>query len=268
MARANRHYIPGHVWHITHRCQQKEFLLKFARDRRRWLDWLFEAKKRFNLSVLNYMVTYNHIHLLICDNKGPDVIPKSMQLIASRTAQEYNLRKKRKGPFWEDRYHATAIEKNSHLQRCLVYIDLNMVRAGVVDHPQKWPYGGYHQIQNPPGRYRILDLDSLVRMTGYMDLSDFQSAHKKWIEASLQEDELERESQWTESIAVGGKAFLEDVKNNLGFKAKGRAIKGSNDDYQLRENISDFGNTPLEGVEFVAKSGDQMLNTFLWGDNS
>ena len=36
MPRANRHYIPGYVWHITHRCDKKEFLLKFARDRRRW----------------------------------------------------------------------------------------------------------------------------------------------------------------------------------------------------------------------------------------
>jgi hypothetical protein len=43
MPRANRHYIPGYVWHITHRCHKKDFLLKFARDRRRWLRWLFEA---------------------------------------------------------------------------------------------------------------------------------------------------------------------------------------------------------------------------------
>ena len=57
MVRANRHCIPGYLWHLTHRCHQKEFLLKFARDRKRWIDWLFEAKKRFNLSVINYMVT-------------------------------------------------------------------------------------------------------------------------------------------------------------------------------------------------------------------
>jgi len=44
MARANRHHIPGQVWHITHRCHKKEFLLKFARDRLRWHSWLFEAK--------------------------------------------------------------------------------------------------------------------------------------------------------------------------------------------------------------------------------
>ena len=51
MPRANRHFLPGYIWHITHRCHQKKFLLKFARDRRRYLHWVFEAKKRFGLSV-------------------------------------------------------------------------------------------------------------------------------------------------------------------------------------------------------------------------
>jgi putative transposase len=70
MARAKRHFLPGHVWHITHRCHKKEFLLKFARDRRQWLQWLFEAKKHYGISILNYMVTSNHIHLLVVDGGG------------------------------------------------------------------------------------------------------------------------------------------------------------------------------------------------------
>jgi len=92
------------------------------------LHWVFEAKKRFGLSVLDYAVTSNHIHLLVKDT-GPNVIAQSMQLIAGRTAQEYNQRRAMQGAFWEDRYHATAIEHDEHLQRCVVYIDLNMVRA-------------------------------------------------------------------------------------------------------------------------------------------
>jgi len=78
------------------------------RDRRRYLHWAFEAKKRFGLSVLNYVVTCNHVHLLVKDT-GRDVISQSIQLIAGRTAQEYNQRKNRQGAFWEDRYHATCL---------------------------------------------------------------------------------------------------------------------------------------------------------------
>ena len=127
MPRANRHYIPGCVWHIIHRCHKREFLLKFARDRRTWIRWLFEAKKRYGLCVLNYMVTSNHIHLLV-DDKGEGMIPRSIQLIAGRTAQDYNRRKKRKGAFWEDRYHATAVQADSHILQCMLYIDIHPVK--------------------------------------------------------------------------------------------------------------------------------------------
>jgi REP element-mobilizing transposase RayT len=90
MPRASRHYIPGYVWHITHRCHKKEYLLKFLRDRRRWTHWLYEAKARFGLVVLNYNVTSNHIHLLVRDKGDENVIPKSIQLIAARTGQSKN----------------------------------------------------------------------------------------------------------------------------------------------------------------------------------
>jgi len=49
MPRAKRYFLPGHIWHITNRCHQKDFLQKFSKDRQRWWHWLFEANKRFGL---------------------------------------------------------------------------------------------------------------------------------------------------------------------------------------------------------------------------
>ena len=83
MPRANRYFLPGHVWHITHRCHKKEFLLKFSKDRKRWRYWLLEAKMRYGLSILNFIITSNHIHLLVVDH-GRGEIARSMQLIAGR----------------------------------------------------------------------------------------------------------------------------------------------------------------------------------------
>ncbi len=111
MPRARRHFQLGYIWHITHRCHKQEFLLKFYKDKTRWMHWLFEARKRYGLCVLNYVVANNHIHLLVKDT-DEQTISKSMQLIAGRTAQEYNQRKNRRGAFWEDRYHAIDIVTN------------------------------------------------------------------------------------------------------------------------------------------------------------
>jgi putative transposase len=76
--------------------------------------------------------------LLVYDNDDKSAIAESMQLIAGRTGQEYNQRKKRRGAFWEDRYHVIAISNDHHLIQCMLYINLNMVRSEAVGHPKEW----------------------------------------------------------------------------------------------------------------------------------
>ena len=234
MPRANRHFLPGQLWHITHRCHEKAFLLKFVRDRRRYLRWLFEAKKRFGLCVLNYVVTSNHVHLLVKDTRE-GAIARSMQLIAGRTGQEYNQRKERQGAFWEDRYHATAVEGDEHLLRCLVYIDLNMVRAGVVKHPVAWAHGGYREIQDPPERYMLIELADLSALCGFASVVDFQRAHRQWVKEALLHGSGKRAARWSEALAVGSQAFVEKVKRELAMKAQYRDVDEADGSYALRE---------------------------------
>jgi putative transposase len=221
MARAKRHYIPGHVWHITHRCHKREFFLKFPRDRRRWIEWFYRAKKKYRgFSVIDYMVTSNHVHLLVFDKTGRNIIPDAMKLVAGRTGQEYNVRKNRKGAFWEDRYHATAVQTNRYLRQCITYIDMNMVRAGVVAHPAQWEFCGCKEIQSPRKRKGIIDFDRLMDLLGFANYNDFKEAHTKWVSSALETDKSGRQNKWTESIAVGSESFVEKIKEALRFRAK------------------------------------------------
>ncbi len=86
MARAHRPYIPGQIWHITHRCHKREFLLKFAKDRHRWLQWLYQARKRYGLTILIYTVTSNHIHLTIGKIGSMGAMPKFKPHVASASS--------------------------------------------------------------------------------------------------------------------------------------------------------------------------------------
>ena len=235
MARAKRHYIPGYIWHITQRCHKREFLLRFAKDRHRWMQWLFEAKRRYGLTILNYMITSNHIHLLVKDSGGKGTISKSLQLIAGRTAQEYNQRKQRQGAFWQDRYHAVAVESGDHFKRCLAYIDMNMVRAGVVDHPSEWLYSGYNEIQKPRRKNRLISYDVLMKLSGYSNYHDFQKAHCRWIDSEIGQSATKRQPHWTQSIAVGSNAFIKEIRNKLAVKTVGRKIREIMNGFELRE---------------------------------
>ena len=258
MPRANRHHIPGCVWHITHRCHKQEFLLKFEKDRKRWLSWLFEAKKRYGLCVLNYIVTSNHIHLLVVDT-DEKTIPRSLQLIAGRTAQEYNTRKSRKGSFWEDRYHATAVDTDNHLAKCMVYIDLNMVRTGAVSHPSEYRSCGYNEIQHPPKRYSIINKKMLLTYFSIQNENRFREEQNRWIMAELEAKTLTRNQDWSESIAVGRKSFTTDIQQQLASRAPKLSIVSVNGTAVLKEP-----KFPYDTVLDAKKGLLSPKNTYYW----
>jgi len=239
MPRANRHYVPGQVWHITHRCHDHSFLLRFARDRRCYLDWLREARQRFGLCVLNYAITSNHVHLLVKDG-GKNAIARSIQLAAGHTARQYNRRKHREGAFWDDRYHATAVEANEHLHRCLVYIDLNMVRAGAVKHPADWVHGGYNEIQGGLEHCVLIDLEELSRLSGFTCTQDFREAHREWVAQALVGNALQRDERWSEALAVGSQEFVDRMKGVLGIGGRHRDIEQVDGAYVLRESMKSY----------------------------
>ena len=259
MARAKRHYIPGQIWHITHRCHKREFLLKFSKDRKKYLQWLLEAKRRYGLVILNYSVTSNHIHLLVVDDKDRDVIPNSIKLIAGRTGQEFNQRKARKGAFWEDRYHATAVEDGDHLLRCLVYIDLNMVRTGVVKHPSEWLFCGYNEIQEPRRKNILINYERLRELLGFATYDLLKTNHKRWVEGCLESGENFREDKWSRSIAVGSESFIENIKTLMGGMASGRRGHGEGESFELREIQIPY----IDRFE-AEKSEIDAINSYFW----
>jgi REP element-mobilizing transposase RayT len=112
------------------------------RDQYRHLAW--SSLRVFPISVLAYCVTSNHTHFLVRSESG-EAVSQWIQRLDGEFAQAYNRRKGRSGAFWSDRYHCTMIEDGPHLWNGMVYIDLNMMRAGVVSHPAQWPWCSYSE---------------------------------------------------------------------------------------------------------------------------
>jgi putative transposase len=202
------------------------------------MSWLFKAKRYYGLQVLNYTVTSNHIHLLVYADERRWAIPRSMQLTAGRTGWEYNRRKNRRGAFWEDSYHATAIQSDRHLFECMVYIDLNMVRAGVVSHPSEWRFGGFHELMNCRQRYRLIDINKLSDLMGEHNIETMRVAYCRMVNAALEKQCLRREEQWTDSIAVGTEAFIKEMKERLGQRARYRFATENKRSWILNEEVA------------------------------
>jgi putative transposase len=211
MARAHRLPKRGGVFHLIHRCHNQAFLLRFVRERNAYRAKLREHLRRYDLWLLDYCVTSNHVHLLV-DAEDRSEISALMRGVAGEFARAYNQRKGRTNAFWGDNFHATLVEEGSYLWRCLCYIELNMVRAGVVSHPREWEWVGYHEIMGQRERYRLLDLERL----GWRLRTEDLEAVRRNLEVSLAEAlaraQVRREPCWTESLAVGSAGFVEEVK--------------------------------------------------------
>ncbi|MDT8390858.1 MAG: transposase [Lentisphaeria bacterium] len=220
MPRRRRCWVNHATYHITHRCHERRFLLKFAKYRDMYRRYLFEATRRFNISVLAYVVTSNHVHLLIATgDRGRPRVSEALQYIHGEMGQHYNLRRHREGAFWSNRFHATRIESGVHLQRCLFYIDMNMVRAGVVRHPAEWPHGSAFELASDRLRYRVIDRAKLIGRLGFDDWDEF----RQWYDGALgtildRRIFMRRESFWSTSVAVGGGEWIESVARQRGMK--------------------------------------------------
>ena len=116
------------------------------------------------------------------------------------------------------------VEYGNYLLRCSSYIDFNMVRAGVVNHPSEWKGCGYNEIMRGKKRYRIIDrkkLSELLELSDIKNLPEFYNERTEYILSKI--EDYKYEPEWTESIAIGSEHFVEQVKENI--NSPGRKIQ-------------------------------------------
>jgi hypothetical protein len=97
-------------------------------------------------------------------------------------------------------------------------------------------------------------------LSGFADVRDFQRAYRQWVEQGLEKDLAVRDDRWSEAIAVGSLPFVENVQNQLGFKAAHRDVIETNGSYALRTGRA-------YRLEFAAENEAlRSQNTFLWDE--
>ena len=109
----------------------------------------------------------------------------------------------------------------------------------------------------------LIDYEELRKLIGAESYEELKRSHRGWVEEYLGDGERIRQEEWSSSIAVGSRAFVENVKSIWGFRASGRDVIELNDGYQLRERSVSYG--ALFGGE---NSYIGLENTYYWGANA
>jgi len=177
MPRKPRFNLVGIPQHVIQRGNNREPCFFAEEDYRRYLDDLSESASKFHCRFHAYVLMTNHVHLLVTPMVKSG-ISQMMQALGRRYVYYVNKTYKRTGTLWEGRYKSSLIDSDHYLLTCMRYIELNSVRANMVNHPGEYKWSSYHanaqgsvdQLIEPHPLYLELDDDPVKRQEVYREL--------------------------------------------------------------------------------------------------
>ena len=131
MARLPRLTVTGYPHHVILRGNNRQAIFHTPADRLHMLDLLAHHSAENTVQVHAYVLMDNHMHLLVTPQKDGG-LPAMMQGVGRSYVRTFNALHGRTGTLWEGRYRSAVIQSERYLLACMVYIDLNPVRAGMV----------------------------------------------------------------------------------------------------------------------------------------
>ncbi len=167
MARPLRLHIPGKVYHVFVRGDNKVPIFRRSLDYRHFLDILANGLDRFTIQCITYCLLPNHFHLLAIPDRHS--VSRLMHQVNGTYAQWFNKRHGRVGHLTQGRFGARIIDDNEYLLTALRYIAMNPVAAGLVRRPENWPWSSYRTIAGLSEAPPFIALDPIWRALGCTD---------------------------------------------------------------------------------------------------
>jgi putative transposase len=142
MGRPTRFFVPGVSVHLIQRGTNRNHVFDDESDYEVFLLMLRGAATRYGLAVHGFVLMTNHYHLQATPLFDFSV-SRAMQKLDGRYARWYNRRHERIGPLWNGRFRAIEIADEKYWLTCLRYIEMNPVRAGIVERPESYRWSSY-----------------------------------------------------------------------------------------------------------------------------
>lgn len=229
MARLPRLTVPGYPHHVIQRGNNRQPIFTSQADDEFFLDLLDENARKFGVAIHAYVLMGNHFHLLVTPQTDT-ALPQMMQAIGRRYVRYFNDAQQRSGTLWEGRYKATLIQADRYLLACMVYIDLNPVRAGLVGQARDYPWSSHahyiglrmDKLLTPHPLYWALGNTPFAREAAYAGL----------VQAGVSAAQLEDLTQSTlHGWALGEAGFVDELQKRtsrrLSKTSAGRPLSSS-----------------------------------------
>lgn len=142
MPRRPRIHLAGLPLHIVQRGHNRDACFFAEDDYHSYRHWLREALKDTGCLLHAYVQMTNHVHLLLTPPE-PEAVSRLMISLGRRYVQYINKTYRRTGTLWDSRYKSSLVQSDDYLLLCQRYIELNPVRAVMVDDPAHYRWSSY-----------------------------------------------------------------------------------------------------------------------------
>jgi putative transposase len=177
MPRPPRVVLPSVPLHIIQRGNNRIPCFASRSDYQVYLDMLRECAFDCACALHAYVLMTNHVHLLLSPSEGVSA-SSMMQRLGRRYVRYFNRRHARTGTLWEGRFRSSPVQDERYLMICHRYIELNPIRACMVDAPSDYPWSSYrsnalgqqNDLLTPHSLYTRLGADPGARQAAYRHL--------------------------------------------------------------------------------------------------
>jgi putative transposase len=222
MPRRARLLLPGIPLHLIQRGNNRSACFYADEDYLFYLDHLRLQAEQHGCDIHAWCLMTNHVHLLVTPSK-PESASLMMKDLGQRFVQYINRTYERSGTLWEGRFRSCLLQEEDYVFSCYRYIEMNPVRAGMVEHPAEYRWSSYganahglpSEIIEPHLLYRALGETVDLRASAYRELFRYQ------LDPGLV-DQIR--SATNGNYALGNSRFTAEVEQALGRRAgRGKA---------------------------------------------
>jgi putative transposase len=141
MPRSPRLEYPDAVYHVTSRGTRQAAIFLNDHDRESFLAILVESLQACGARLFAYCLMGNHYHLVLQTPLAN--LSELMRRVNGLYSLAFNQRHERRGPTFEGRFKGLHVDRDAYLLAVCRYVDLNPVRAALVESPGQWAWSSY-----------------------------------------------------------------------------------------------------------------------------
>ena len=225
MARKPRIEIPGGLYHIISRGNNRRKIFRSHDDYLKFTSMLAQQKSRLPFYLYAYCLMPNHAHLLI--ERQDDKIGRIMQGLLTGYSQYFNRKYKKIGHLFQGRYKAILCQTDRYLGELVRYIHLNPVRARMVKRPEDYEYSG-HRAYIGRDTSGLVDTEPVLRHFGGTKARALET-YQRFVAVGVGEPSQAEYYRASEGQLLGSDEFLKEIKHRVGdHRAAPKTIERTN----------------------------------------